>query len=512
MLCHYRVNVREVAFSGVIMLVLGMMTYTADPDSLSRHPVPQWYHDAKFGIFVHWSLSSIPAWAPADRDLQELMKSGMGELMRNQPYAEWYLNSIRIPGSPAYEHHRKVYGDDFSYFEFQKEFEERARGMDASVWADLFAEVGAKYVVMVTKHHDGYTLWPSKHPHPHMSGYGSSRDFVGEVTDAVRSRGIKMGLYYSGVYDWTYMRTPIASFVDFLLHFGQGKEYTEYATAHFYELIERYQPSVLWNDIGYPMGFDVNELFAHYYNTIAEGVVNDRWSQHKIPRGPIGKMILKRVLAKAQKKIEAEGFELTPNRHYDFRTPEYMSYSEIRDEKWESCRGIGHSFGFNQNETREHMIGGLDLIWMLIDIVSKNGNLLLNVGPTADGEIPQIQQKPLKELGTWLKSNGEAIYGTRPWRSAEGELEDGTHVRFAGKVKYLFIFVKSLQGRDEVVLKRVGGASEQETHHVVWSKAQVVGNPQAKLSVDVSAHGVRIRGVADARSDKPVVVRVPLGD
>ena len=430
------------------------MSYTPTSESLSAHQIPDWFHDAKFGIFIHWGLYSVPAWAPRADDIQQLMKEGgMEALMNNNPYAEWYMNSMAVPSHPTYEHHRSTYGENSSYYEFQSTFEEAAAKMNADEWGELFGKAGAKYVVMVTKHHDGYVLWPTKHQSPARDNYCSKRDFVGEVSEAVRTRGMKMGLYYSGVFDWSFKPGPITTFFNFLLNQAQTQQYVEYATAHWHELIERYQPSVLWNDIGYPHGYDTNELFAHYYNTVEDGVVNDRWTQTKIPTNPVGRLIMKLVLKRIMAKAKKGGFELTRRCHFDFKTPEYAVYPEIQEDKWESCRGVGHSFGINNIETQSDMLTGEELIWMLADTVSKNGNLLLNVGPAADGTIPEMQQKPLLELGAWLSRCGDAIYGTRPWQTAEGQLADGTPVRFTARGDKVYAIIKSVPADPRIALK-----------------------------------------------------------
>lgn len=165
------------------------MRFEPTEESIKRHEVPQWYQDAKFGIFIHWSLFSVPAWAPGEgKNLAELSEEedGFANSMKNSPYAEWYLNTSRIEASPTNKHHKEKYGEDFNYFDFQKEFEEQNRTMDADEWVEFFKAAGAKYVVLVTKHHDGYCLWPSNYKNPFMKEYQSRRDLVGEITEAVQ--------------------------------------------------------------------------------------------------------------------------------------------------------------------------------------------------------------------------------------------------------------------------------------------------------------------------------------
>jgi len=404
--------------------------YQPTLESLAAHPVPDWFNDAKFGIFVHWSVSSIPAYAPPN-------KKGIGEvnlsdaeqvawMFKNTPYAEWYWNSISIGGSPAQRHHGETYGADYAYSEFVPQFMQLARGCDLDAWADLFARAGARYVVFVTKHHDGVTLWPSRHPNPFHRGWQSERDFVGELARAVRARGMRMGLYYSGGIDWTFHGLPIDDLASFLNSIPQSEEYARYADAHWRELIDRYEPAVLWNDIGYPEKAEPARLFADYYNRFPDGVINNRFM--------LG---------------AGEG-----GQHHDFVTPEYAVLDRILARKWESTRGIGGSFGFNRAEPEECLLTAEEIVHMIVDVTSKNGNLLLNVGPTANGVVPWAQASRLLAVGDWLRRNGEAIYGTRPWRRADGRTAAGTSVRFTSSKGYLYAVVLGA-AHGEVVLENL---------------------------------------------------------
>jgi alpha-L-fucosidase len=394
------------------------MTYAPTKESVQTHTVPDWFHDAKLGIFIHWGLYSIPGWAPTTGPLHDVVaaQGWQGWFGRN-PYAEWYANSIKIPGSPSAEYHAEHYG--FPYEEFAPRFNNLVSGWDAASWADLFARAGARYAVLTTKHHDGFLMWPSRTPNPMRPDYHATRDLVGDLTEAVRSRGLKMGLYYSGGPDWIFDGRPVADITDLFVGIPQSPEYIAYVDAHFRELTERYRPSVLWNDIGYPAGADLYRLIADYYNTIPEGVVNDRFNQGPPPGTP---------MQEAMAAMNSD--EGAPWLYYDFRTPEYAVYPDIKGYKWETCRGLGYSFGYNRNETVDDMLSPVELIRSFVDVVSKNGNMLLNVGPMGDGTIPQEQAERLLALGAWLGVNGEAIYSTRPWERAEGRTADGTPVRF----------------------------------------------------------------------------------
>ena len=232
-----------------------------DPDwtSLKRHPVPKWFEDAKLGIFVHWGLYSVPAWAVTrkgprqQRDWSQLLADPK-RWFRENPYAEWYLNTMRIKDSPTWKHHVETYGENYDYLDFIPIFNREAQKWNPDEWAELFKEVGARYVVFTSKHSDGFTLWPSgaHNPHRGTDQQGAQRDIVGYLTKAVRAQGLKMGLYYCGGLDWSFVETPIQVLPDLYGTVPQSDEYTRYADTQWGELIDRYQPSVLWNDISYP--------------------------------------------------------------------------------------------------------------------------------------------------------------------------------------------------------------------------------------------------------------------
>ncbi|MBN1584222.1 MAG: alpha-L-fucosidase [Anaerolineae bacterium] len=422
------------------------MTYKPTLESIQRHTVPDWFHDAKLGIFVHWGLYSIPAWAPLTG---ELGKVAWDVWFTHNPYAEWYLNTIRIESSPSRQHHVDTYGKDFSYFDFVPTFNETVQKWDPNSWANLFHQVGARYVVLTTKHHDGFLLWPSAHPNPFREKYYAQRDLVGELTDAVRAQGLKMGLYYSGGIDWTFNKKVIQDIRDLQAAVPQGDDYITYANAHWHELIARYRPSVMWNDIAYPAAANLDALFAHYYNNVPEGVINDRFTQ----------------------RFEFSEGQIAGSRHYDFRTPEYASFDEITEYKWEATRGIGFSFGYNRNEGPDSYLSVQELIHSFVDIVSKNGNLLLNIGPMADGTIPDMQRERLLGLGQWLEVNGEAIFGTRPWVRANGQTDQAIEMRFTQKdgTLYAILLGKPVTNRVQIAGLR---AQEGTTIHMLGQNAK----------------------------------------
>lgn len=407
------------------------MPYTPTAESIAQHPVPDWFHDAKLGIFVHWGLYSVPAWAPNSGELGEILANGeWGRWFANNPYAEWYSNTLRIPESPTRQHHVDVYGPDFPYEGFAPFFNRATQQWNPDKWADLFAQVGARYVVLTTKHHDGFLLWPSAHPNPYRPGYQARRDLVGELTEAVRARNMTMALYYSGGLDWTFNDTIIRDIAALRACVPQSAVYVDYANTHWRELIARYRPAILWNDIAYPKATNLNELFADYYNAVPEGLVNNRFTQ--------------------EFRIDETG--IVSDVHADFDTPEYTSYKEIRPKKWEACRGVGASFGYNQMEGPEQYLSVTELVRSFVDIVSKNGNLLLNVGPMADGTIPPMQRERLLGLGEWLAVNGEAIFGSRPWERAEGTTDGGVGVRFTRKGDVVYAVLMDRPATPSVVI------------------------------------------------------------
>ena len=349
--------------------------YAADWSQLDAREFPAWWTDAKFGIFIHWGPYSVPAYTTP------------GE------YSEWYWERIGTPNTDDTDpktaklrddmvaFHREHYGDA-PYFDFAEDF--TADFFDAEQWADIFSDAGAKYVVMVSKHHDGFALWPSEEAsrtwgRPWNSvEIGPKRDLVGELAEATRDEDLKFGLYYS-IYEWfnpLYKKDDIEPFL------------RDHYVPQFKDMVNRYDPEVIFMDGEWDFDSDVwksEELLSWVYNTsdVADSVVvNDRWG--------------------------AESRHV----HGGYYTTEYGAGLPNSDHPWEENRGLGFSFGFNRAENLEHYQTGQQLVLTLIDTVSRGGNLLLNVGPTADGRIPVIMQDRLAYMGDWLEVNGEAIYGT----------------------------------------------------------------------------------------------------
>ncbi|MFC0435377.1 alpha-L-fucosidase [Kutzneria buriramensis] len=346
-----------------------------------------WFQEAKLGIFMHWGAFSVPAWA---EPIGELGTFDSEFWFAHCPYAEWYWNSSQIPGSPAFEHHRAVHGGR-PYDDFLDEW--WAERFDPDDLAQLFARAGARYVVPTTKHHDGITLWDAPGTGSRNTVHrGPQRDLVADLARAARAHGLRFGVYYSGGIDWHAGRRAVIRHEDEIDDHGRANEsaYAAYALRQVRDLIQRYRPDVLWNDIGWPdLGLDdLPALFAEYREVVPEGVVNDRWDGTHSRR---------------------------PSVRPDFRTSEYQANRQNEgDGAWENCRGIGFSFGYNQAEGPQHSLSVAGAVRLLADVVSRGGNLLLNVGPRADGTLPRTQREVLEGMADWMAVNSSAIHGSQP--------------------------------------------------------------------------------------------------
>lgn len=364
-----------VAFAAIAQDV----TYEPTWESIDSRPNPQWFEDAKFGIFIHWGVYSVPSWGPKDR------------------YAEWYWHDMQNKDGETWKFHEKTYGADFQYQDFAPMF--KAELFNPDEWADVFQRSGAKYIVLTSKHHEGFALWPSAQAWNWNSvDIGPHRDLCGDLITAVRAKGLRMGYYYS-IYEWY---NPLY----------QSGDIERYAQEHMLpqlkDLVQRYKPDIVWPDGEWDATSDKwhsADFLAWLFNESdapVDVVVNDRWGKD------------------------------TRNVHGGFATPEYGHIPEgrlIELGRFEECQGMGRSFGYNRNENADNYRSTTELLRLLIDNTSRGGNLLLDIGPTADGRIPVIMQQRLLDMGKWLEVNGEAIYGTEAWR----ETSEGDHVRYTTK-------------------------------------------------------------------------------
>jgi alpha-L-fucosidase len=397
------------------------MTPTRAPDS--ARPLPAWFDDAKFGVFIHWTPAAIPAFAPP-QPLTYFSTFGAEDFdwafaFQNDPFVEHYWNTMSIPGSPTAVHHAEHYGD-LPYEAFVAQFRAGLAAWDPEPWAELLARSGARYVVFVVKEADGFLLWPSAHPNPYRENWQSERDVVGELAAAVRARGIRFGVMYAGGMDYTFGGIPITDMDSMMAAEPNTDEYAAYADAHYRELVERYQPSILWNDYSYTSKADPQRLYDWYVEQVPDGVVNDRFAEISSLGGD-------------------DVVEFT-NQVGDFATTEYLCQRDVagfaeaqwaKGRKWENCRPIGSSWVYNRQESDAGTYSSAtELVQELVDLVARGGNLLLNVGPTGAGDIPWEQAERLVAIGWWLRTNGSAVYGGRPWNAPAATTDDGLEVRF----------------------------------------------------------------------------------
>lgn len=454
------------------------------PASITENALPEWYDDAKFGVFIHWGIYSVPSFAPKAKNVVELLKNNFDDIQAQLPYVEFYIQAQKIKGSATQKFHEETYGPDVTYEkDFRAQFEKQLEGFDAKAWAKSFKAAGAKYVVMVTKHHDGYVMYPTSVRNPKRPGYHAPRDLVGELADAVRAEGMRFGTYYSGGLDWTWSNIDVKSLADIFASMLTDKKYNAYVDAHYREIIERYQPCTLWNDISYPTHAGLYELLEDYYKAVPDGVVNDRWSAagwlnaafRPAPMRALASFLGRNLMKKF------DGTFVGPQIPFaDFRTPEYSVFDDIQTDKFEMTRGMGHGFGHNHTETDADMITPEDMVQSFVDAVAKNGNLLLNVGPDGWGQIPDIQQTRLTAMGDWMSINGDAIYGTRPWTRASGKSDEGHDVRFTRKGDDLFALVFN-PGKGPITLSDISANP---------AEAKVLGGLDA--TINAAGHGVQI--------------------
>ncbi len=370
------------------------------PENYQRfvRPTPAWFSGAGLGIFIHWGAYSVPAWAEPIGELGTIEK---GYWFAHNPYAEWYYNTIRIDGSPAKAHQQEVYGGA-PYDDFLDQWQ--AEAFDPGEMTALFRRAGAGYVVPTTKHHDGITLWDAPGTNGRNTVHrGPKRDLVEELAAATRANGMRFGVYYSTGLDWHAAPTPPITGEGEDFHKPNDEAYARFAYAHVVDLIDKYRPDVLWGDISYPSAgypdgpFSLANAFEKFYATAPEGVVNDRFG----------------------------------GTHWDFRTSEYQQGRENEGGgMWEACRGIGYSFGYNQVEDAAQYMDSRDALKELGDIVSRGGNLLLDVGPKADGTIPELQRRCLEGMADWMAVNGDAVHGVTPVDPAVAAGSDEPWVRW----------------------------------------------------------------------------------
>jgi alpha-L-fucosidase len=349
----------------ILLMVVNLFSLSAQENEVFKdREYPQWFSDAKLGIFIHYGLYSVPSYSDKEQ------------------YAEWFYKGLISGDSLRINFQKEVFGENFEYRDYKDLF--KAELFNAAEWADLFAKSGAKYILFTSKHHDGYCMWDSEY----AKGWSSAtttpkRDFCAELAEEVRKRGVKFGLYYSltewtnPLYRWTVdTNISIDNYVD------------KHLIPQFKELVDKFKPSIIFSDGDWDFNhksFRSNEMVQYYYDVVGEeGVVNDRWGI---------------------------GF------NHGYATPEYSSGIMDKNRPWAECRGLSRSFALNRNADLETYLTSEELIKHFARLVAAGGGLTINVGPSADGKIPLLQQERLLDLGKWIKVNEEAIYGSRPFET-----------------------------------------------------------------------------------------------
>ena len=386
-MCKLRYVATVIFFTLTLGWGLGAQEVQPTWESINERGYPEWFRDAKLGIFVHWGLYSVPAYGAPDaygewfyRGLMtgdSIRVKEMKDFNRRWGYLLGDQWSGRLSNGDGVKQRIKV--TDLYTLYAQSWHAEHWRPQE---WANLFAQSGAKYVVLVTKHHDGYCLWNSRYqPNWNSVVTGPHMNIVDTLTRCVRNAGMKMGFYYS-LTEWTnrlhvWMQDPDSAIGDYV---------EDYMLPQFKELVAKYKPSLIFADGEWQNTADqfrAPELIAWYYNTVGqEAVVNDRWGA---------------------------------GTQHGFKTPEYKGAIKDTVRPWAECRGMGRSFGLNKNEPLSNYLSSDSLIRHFVKLVAAGGGMTLNVGPDADGTIPLLQQERLRDLGDWLRVNGEAIYGSRPF-------------------------------------------------------------------------------------------------
>ncbi len=424
-------------------------------DSVRAHyQMPQWAQDAKFGIFIHWGLFSIPA-------------------HHNEWYEKWMY-----AGGPDTQWHIAHYGplDTFGYKNFIPLF--TASGYDPDAWAALFKAAGARYVMVPAEHHDGFSLWDSIYNRWNAAEVGPRRDLTGELVDAVRRQGLKVGLDNHSIEHFTFIDRPKGIPTDL-----DDPNYADFywmdrspgSLAHFltlwveknYELIDKYQPDLLWFDNGInPRVLDPLKLrvAAYYYNRA----------------GTWGKQV------SIVSKFDAYLAGSIQDHERMMRSPK-----GIQTPTWDVHDTIGTTWGYT---TGMRISGPGPIVRTLIEAVCRNGCFALNISPRGDGSIPEDQQKVLLAIGRWLSVNGEAIYGSHPWTTfGEGRLSiprgsapAGSDIRFTTNGNTLYALALGWPGQKAVITSLAAGKAPGTVTSV-----ELLGNP-GTLGFAQTAQGLEI--------------------
>jgi alpha-L-fucosidase len=468
--------------------------FRPDWESLQKYEVPEWYKDAKFGIFIHWGVYSVPAFGN-----------------------EWYPRNMYREGSEEYKHHLATYGpqDKFGYKDFIPMF--KAERFDPAAWAELFKKAGAKYVVPVAEHHDGFAMYDSGLSDWTATKMGPHGDLIGQLAQAVRAEGLHFGVsshrvehnfylgvgrtipsdvndpqyaaFYGPAHTWLEAPsgTPVSNDFTYV-----SSAWADDWLARDAELVEKYHPDVIYFDwwIGQPsIRRNLTRFAAFYYNSSLQygdhlGVINYK--------------------------------DYAMQEHAGVLDVERGQLSDIRPLPWQTDTSVSNkSWGYIKDDTFK---SPEFVVHQLVDIVSKNGNLLLNVGPRPDGTIPHEVRQVLLDVGAWLTANGEAIYGTRPWKIygegptkvAAGSFHDTETAnykpedfRFTSKGDVLYAIGLGWPSNGEAVIHSLAPTAGSEK----VKNVMLLGSG-AKTQFEQRADGLHVQLPAQAPSQYAYVLRV----
>lgn len=471
--------------------------YQATWESLQNYRVPEWYRAAKFGIFIHWGIYSVPAFGN-----------------------EWYSRNMYIQGSREFEYHIKTYGPqkEFGYKDFIPMFQ--AEKFDAEEWAELFQAAGAQYVTPVAEHHDGFQMYESELSDWCASKMGPKRDILGELSEAFARKGIQNCASSHRMEHWFFM--------------GHGKEFD----SDIKEPLQRgdfYWPAMPeqgHHDL-YSEPTPTEEYLTDWLCRCCELVDKyrpklmyfDWWIQHSA-----AKPYLKKFAAYYYNRAVEWGEGVVINYKHDafaFGTAvvdiERGQFANAMPYIWQTDTSVAkNSWCYTENNEYKSSV---QILQDLVDIVSKNGRMMLNIGPKADGTIPEEDKKILIEIGAWLKINGKAIYGAKLWRKSaegptevpEGQFADGEaknytseDIRFTVNGGCLYAICLNMNGKKELTIKSLAEADasvKPNFHGIMKAVHRLDGGKIENVKRD--AYGLHIT-TERVNDEKPVVFEIEI--